>query len=135
VIPLTYPEGRLSPPSRGTRAAFSTETAKALWAGEHLQVVQERLGHHSFAFTSDTYTHVVPGMDETATARFDDLVFGIQQDSPDTRDGTHGTHESECQVAVPTPRCPNCQVPVPVRHRGSGTCVTPPRPVTGAGRR
>ena len=44
--------------------------------GVNVKVVQERLGHHSHSFTADTYQHVIPGMDEAAARRFDQLVFG-----------------------------------------------------------
>jgi integrase len=44
--------------------------------GVNVKVVQERLGHHSHSFTADTYQHVIPGMDEAAASRFDELVFG-----------------------------------------------------------
>ena len=37
-----------------------THATLLLVAGEHLKVVQERLGHHSHSFTSDTYQHVTP---------------------------------------------------------------------------
>jgi len=57
-------------------------------AGVNPKVVQERLGHHSYAFTVDTYTHLIPGMDEAASTSFDDLVFG-------THDGPDGTHENK----------------------------------------
>ncbi|MEX2430734.1 MAG: tyrosine-type recombinase/integrase, partial [Dehalococcoidia bacterium] len=46
--------------------------------GVNVKVVQERLGHHSHSFTADTYQHVIPGMDEAAATRFDQLVFGEQ---------------------------------------------------------
>ncbi len=56
--------------------------------GVNVKVVQERLGHHSHSFTADTYQHVIPGMDEAAATRFDDLVFGAKepQASPDDQD-------------------------------------------------
>ena len=47
--------------------------------GVNVKVVQERLGHHSHSFTADTYQHVIPGMDESAASRFDQLVFGEQE--------------------------------------------------------
>jgi integrase len=47
--------------------------------GVNVKVVQERLGHHSHSFTADTYQHVIPGMDEAAASRFDDLVFGATE--------------------------------------------------------
>lgn len=43
-------------------------------AGEHPKVVQERLGHSSITLTLDTYTHVVPGMQELASARLETLL-------------------------------------------------------------
>jgi integrase len=45
-----------------------------LAAGEHPKVVQERLGHSSITLTLDTYTHVVPSMQERATERLDSLL-------------------------------------------------------------
>ena len=47
-------------------------------AGEHPKVVQERLGHSSITLTLDTYTHVVPGMQELA----DPLVVTVQAGFP-----------------------------------------------------
>ena len=46
----------------------------ALAAGVHPRVVQERLGHTSVAFTLDRYSHVVPAMQEDATATVARLV-------------------------------------------------------------
>jgi integrase len=45
-----------------------------LAAGEHPKVVQERLGHSSIQLTLDTYSHVVPGMQERATERLEALL-------------------------------------------------------------
>ncbi len=39
--------------------------------GIHPKVVQERLGHSSIQVTLDTYSHVAPGLQEAAAARFD----------------------------------------------------------------
>lgn len=39
--------------------------------GAHPKVVQERLGHASIQITLDTYSHVAPGLQEAAAARFD----------------------------------------------------------------
>jgi integrase len=39
--------------------------------GTHPKVVQERLGHSSIQVTLDTYSHVAPGLQEAAAARFD----------------------------------------------------------------
>jgi integrase len=43
-------------------------------AGEHPKVVQERLGHSTITLTLDTYTHVVPGMQELAASRLESLL-------------------------------------------------------------
>jgi integrase len=43
--------------------------------GVHPKVVQERLGHSSIQVTLDTYSHVAPGIQESAAKRFDDLVL------------------------------------------------------------
>jgi integrase len=45
-----------------------------LKAGTHPKIVQERLGHSSVTITLDTYSHVTPGLQEAAAARFDELV-------------------------------------------------------------
>lgn len=42
--------------------------------GVHPKVVQERLGHSSIQLTIDTYSHVVPGMQERATERLEALL-------------------------------------------------------------
>jgi integrase len=39
--------------------------------GVHPKVVSERLGHASIAITLDTYSHVMPGMQEEAAERID----------------------------------------------------------------
>jgi len=33
------------------------------------------LGHHSTAFTQDTYQHLLPGMGTAAARRFEDLIL------------------------------------------------------------
>jgi integrase len=43
-----------------------------LKAGIHPKIVQERLGHASIQTTLDTYSHVAPGLQEAAAARFDE---------------------------------------------------------------
>ena len=44
--------------------------------GEHPKVVQEMLGHASITLTMDTYSHVLPGMQEESAARVDALLRG-----------------------------------------------------------
>lgn len=51
------------------------------------KVVQERLGHHSSAFTIDTYQAFIPGMGAQAARRFEGLVFGGADPGSDTDSG------------------------------------------------
>jgi integrase len=46
-----------------------------LQAGVHPKVVSERLGHASVTLTLDVYSHVVPGMQEQATAQLERMLF------------------------------------------------------------
>ena len=39
--------------------------------GVHPKVVSERLGHATVAFTLDTYSHVLPGIQKDAAERID----------------------------------------------------------------
>jgi integrase len=47
-----------------------------LQQGVHPKIVQERLGHATIGMTLDTYSHVVPGMQERAAADFEKHLFG-----------------------------------------------------------
>ncbi len=38
--------------------------------GVHPKIVQERLGHRSITLTLDTYSHVLPGLQEEAMKKF-----------------------------------------------------------------
>ena len=42
--------------------------------GIHPKVVQERLGHSQISVTLDTYSHVLPSMQEEAAQRLDALL-------------------------------------------------------------
>ncbi len=42
--------------------------------------IKERLGHSTIAITLDTYSHVAPGLQETAAARFDDVLAKNMQE-------------------------------------------------------
>jgi integrase len=46
-------------------------TTQLLKAGVHAKVVSERLGHASIGITFDTYSHVMPEMQEEAAERID----------------------------------------------------------------
>ena len=43
--------------------------------GEHPKIVSERLGHANITLTLDTYSHVLPGMEEQAAQRLETLLF------------------------------------------------------------
>jgi Site-specific recombinase XerD len=48
-----------------------THATQLLKAGVHPKVVQERLGHASIGITLDTFSHVMPGMQEEAAKKID----------------------------------------------------------------
>ena len=90
---FTWPDGRPLHPEniaswfeQHTRAAglriadvrHSYATA-ALKAGISAKVISERLGHASVAFTLQTYSHVIPGMDRDAAATVADLILTSTQ--------------------------------------------------------
>jgi hypothetical protein len=52
----------------------------ALAAGIAAKVVSERLGHATIAITMDTYSHVLPGLDERAAATVAQLI--LEGDEP-----------------------------------------------------
>jgi len=47
-----------------------------LLAGENPKVVSERLGHADVALTLNTYSHVLPSMQESASKKLEDMFFG-----------------------------------------------------------
>ena len=51
-----------------------THATLMLEAGVHPKIVQERLGHSTIATTIDTYSHVLPGLQEAAARAFDEQV-------------------------------------------------------------
>lgn len=51
-----------------------THATLMLKAGVHPKIVQERLGHSTIATTIDTYSHVLPGLQEAAARAFDEQV-------------------------------------------------------------
>jgi Phage integrase family len=46
-----------------------------LAAGENPKVVSERLGHASIVLTLDTYSHVLPSMQQAATEKLEAMLF------------------------------------------------------------
>jgi integrase len=51
-----------------------THATLMLKAGIHPKVVGERLGHSNIRTTIDTYSHVLPGLQEAAAHRFDEML-------------------------------------------------------------
>lgn len=53
-----------------------TNASLMLSAGVPAKVASERLGHSSISITLDTYSHVVPGLQEDAAVKVGAAVFG-----------------------------------------------------------
>lgn len=53
-----------------------THASLMLKKGIHAKIVSERLGHSSVNITLDTYSHVLPNIQEEVVKSFDDLVYG-----------------------------------------------------------
>jgi len=51
-----------------------THATLMLKAGVHPKVVSERLGHANIGITLDTYSHVLPGLQEAAAEKFDSML-------------------------------------------------------------
>jgi len=82
-----YEDGRIWIPESFTSAYFQftnkigvnvrfhdlrhTHASQLLRAGVSAKVVSERLGHSAIAITMDTYSHILPGMQEEAAAKMD----------------------------------------------------------------
>ncbi len=77
VVPqkLGLPGGN-SADGKGTPGIWPWEAQGHCELFEHPKVVQEMLGHASITLTLDTYSHVLPGMQEESAARLDELLAG-----------------------------------------------------------
>ena len=62
-----HPKGTL----RGLRHSFATAL---LTANVHLAAVQSALGHSSITLTIDTYSHVMPELEEAAARSIDEVL-------------------------------------------------------------
>ena len=59
-----------------TYTIFATTNVMVLIAARvNPKVVQKRLGHADVSVTLNTYTHVLPQMDEEAAQKVDELLF------------------------------------------------------------
>jgi integrase len=54
-----------------------TAATLMLQQGIHPKVVQERLGHSDISMTLNTYSHVMPGMQDEAAGKLDELLTPI----------------------------------------------------------
>jgi integrase len=54
-----------------------TAATLMLQQGIHPKVVQERLGHSQISMTLDTYSHVLPNMQEEAAQKIDELIIPV----------------------------------------------------------
>lgn len=61
-----------------------THATLMLKQGIHPKIVSERLGHSSIGITLDTYSHVMPGLQEAAALRFEE---GLQEVSEQSAQG------------------------------------------------
>jgi integrase len=62
-----------------------THATLMLKAGVHPKIVSERLGHASIGITLDTYSHVLPGLQEAAAEKFEKM---FQPDAEENLDGS-----------------------------------------------
>lgn len=53
-----------------------THATLMLKQGVHPKIVSERLGHSNVRITLDTYSHLLPGLQEAAADKFDEFLFG-----------------------------------------------------------
>jgi integrase len=52
-----------------------TMATALLVAGVNPKIVSERLGHSSVTLTLDTYSHIIPGLQELATEKLEQVLF------------------------------------------------------------
>jgi integrase len=58
----------------GTPDPWHTSTTLLLSKGVHPKVVADVLGHASVTITLDTYSHVIPGLGDTAASAMEDVL-------------------------------------------------------------
>jgi integrase len=67
-----------------------THATLMLSQGAHPKIVQERLGHANISMTLDTYSHVLPGLQEAAALRFDQGLRETESTARDVEDVSSG---------------------------------------------
>jgi Phage integrase family len=114
----------------------------ALAAGVPAKVVSERLGHATIAITMDTYSHVLPGLDELAAGAVARLILGDADQPPpgpiDTplttgRKAPSDGEEVEREPLVKGGASGETRTPTSLRTPGPkpGASAIPPRSRTG----
>ena len=63
-----------------------TDATLMLKEGVHPKVVSERLGHASVVITLDTYSHVLPGLQEEAALKFEQGLRNVAFVGPESQD-------------------------------------------------
>lgn len=61
-----------------------THATLLLLAGVHPKVVSERLGHSNITITLNTYSHVLPNMQQAATVKLEAMLFPTSEAEPET---------------------------------------------------
>ena len=74
-------------PLKGPHALRHTWASLALAEGVHPKVVSDRLGHSTIAITIDTYSHVMPSLDEEAADTVANLIFRKKRHAEPSGDG------------------------------------------------
>ncbi len=73
-----------------------THATLMLKAGIHPKIVSERLGHASVSITLDTYSHVLPGLQEEAAIKFDQILsLGNENGEPNVSKALANGEEGE----------------------------------------
>lgn len=67
----TQLRNQLKLPRVGLHALRHTRASPPIAAGVHPKIASERAGHSSIAITMDTYSHMLPGMQEDAAQHID----------------------------------------------------------------
>ena len=75
----------------------------ALAAGIPAKIVSERLGHANVQITLDTYSHVIPGLDEQAAATVARLILGGSHTAPMGVPGSDAANSAAKTGDAPTP--------------------------------
>ncbi|HET9842412.1 MAG TPA: site-specific integrase, partial [Nocardioides sp.] len=92
----------------------------ALKAGVPAKIISERLGHSTVAFTLQTYTHVIPGMDQDAAKVVADLIMGSALDTDGSNPGSIEPLETLTKSEGPADTADNRRSAGPSSSSGGG---------------